>query len=68
MGKLNVLDLASIQECLDCYLDLIRGLPVCSRQEDDMRTAREELVQELMRKCEDRIREEAEYEGNNRRR
>ena len=68
MSKLNVLDIASIQECLDCYLDLIKCLPTCSSQEEDMRTAREELVLSLMRKCENVIREEAESEGNNRRR
>lgn len=60
MTKLNVLDLASIQECLMAYKRIIDWLPCASTNEEDMKQERLGLIKHLMTKCEVMIREASE--------
>lgn len=60
MTKLNVLDLASIQECLIAYKRIIDWLPCGCTNEEEMKNNRLDLINHLMTKCELIIREESE--------
>jgi hypothetical protein len=60
LTKFNVLDLASIQECLFAYRKLIEWLPCGCDNEEDMKKNRIDLVNHLLTKCEVLIRKESE--------
>ena len=59
MAKLNVIDLASIQDCLSAYKKLIEWIPPVGEIEVEMKEERMKIINHLIRKTEAIIREEA---------
>lgn len=59
MVKLNVIDLASIQDCLSSYKKLIDWIPPAGETEVEMKEERIKIINYLLRKTEAIIREEA---------
>ena len=59
MVKLNVIDLASIQDCLSAYKKLIEWIPPVGEVEVEMKEERIKVINHLLRKTEAIIREEA---------
>ena len=59
MAKLNVIDLASIQDCLSAYKKLIDWIPPVGEIEVEMKEERLRIINYLLRKTETIIREEA---------
>ena len=59
MVKLNVIDLASIQDCLSAYKKLIDWMPPVGEIEVEMKAERMKTINYLLRKTEAIIREEA---------
>lgn len=59
MAKLNVVDLASMQDCLSAYKKLIDWIPPVSEVEVEMKEERLKIINYLLRKTEAIIREEA---------
>lgn len=59
MVKLNVIDLASIQDCLSAYKKLIDWIPPAGELEVEMKEERIKIINYLLKKTEAIIREEA---------
>ena len=59
MVKLNVIDLASIQDCLSAYKKLINWIPPVDEVEVEMKEERIKIINHLLRKTEAIVREEA---------
>ena len=59
MVKLNVIDLASMQDCLSAYKKLIEWIPPVGEVEVEMKEERIKIINYLLRKTEAIIREEA---------
>lgn len=59
MAKLNVVDLASVQDCLSAYKKLIDWIPPVGEIEVEMKEERLKIINYLLRKTEAIIREEA---------
>lgn len=59
MVKLNVIDLASMQDCLSAYKKLIDWIPPVGEVEVEMKEERINIINHLLRKTEAIIREEA---------
>ena len=60
MAKLNVIDLASIQDCLSAYEKLIDWIPPVGEIGVEMKEERIKIINHLLRKTEAIIREEAD--------
>ena len=60
MVKLNVIDLASIQDCLSAYKKLIDWIPPVDEVEVEMKEERIKIINHLLKKTEAIIREEAD--------
>lgn len=60
MVKLNVIDLASIQDCLSAYKKLIDWIPPVGELEVEMKEERIKIINYLLRKTEAIIRKEAD--------
>ena len=59
MVKLNVIDLASIQDCLSAYKKLIDWIPPAGEVEVELKEERIKIIKHLLRKTEAIIREES---------
>ena len=59
MVRLNVIDLASIQDCLSAYKKLIDWIPPIGEIEVEMKEERMKIINHLLRKTEAIISEEA---------
>ena len=59
MVKLNVIDLASIQDCLSAYKKLIDWIPPVGEVEVEMKEERMKIINHLLSKTEAIIREES---------
>ena len=60
MVKINVIDLASIQDCVSAYKKLIDWMPPIGEIEVEMKEERMKIINYLLRKTETIIREEAD--------
>ena len=58
--QFNVMDLWSIQDCLNSYRVLLEWLPATSEEEEDLRDDRLKTIEHLMIKCEDILDEDEE--------
>ena len=59
MVKLNIVDLASIQDCLSAYKKLIDWIPPVGEIEEEMKEEKIKIINHLLIKTEAIIREEA---------
>jgi hypothetical protein len=62
----NVNDVYSIQECLDSYKILLKWFPTSNREERDLKYIRMGIIDHLIDRCDDVIKEMKSEQSDNR--